>query len=326
MRLHTKVEIPTPNFTIGYNNTICLFGSCFASNFGNLLTRLKFPSLVNPFGVLYNPASIHQGIKILRRKNNFLPEDLHFYNEKWFSFYHHSDFSNPDKEICLNNINNQLAEAKHLLNKTDVIFITLGTSWIYRNNSSKQIVANCHKIPACEFTREFLEPEATYDLLVDTVKDLTLFNPKINIVLTISPIRHFKDGAIENMRSKSSLIIAVNKLQKNFSNCYYFPVYEIFMDELRDYRFYKTDMLHPAEIAINYVWQIFSSTFFSTKTIELIDQVEKLIKSYEHNPSNKQSENYKKFISKLLNKTQALEKLIPEIDFSIEKERLIDFI
>ncbi len=326
MRLQTKVEIPDPNFSIDYNSSICLFGSCFASNFGKLFSRLKFSSLVNPYGVLYNPASIAQGIKLLFEKERFLPENLNFYNEKWLSFFHHSDFSSPDKETCLKNINDQLIAAKEKLNNANIVFITLGTSWIYRYNKTSQIVANCHKIPSREFNREFLQPADSSRLLVESVKQLKSVNPDIKIVFTISPIRHFKDGAIENMRSKSSLILAISQLQKDFPECYYFPVYEIFMDELRDYRFYTSDMLHPSETAISYIWEIFSNTFFSPETLQQINQVEKLVKSYEHRPTNRKTENFKSFANNLLAKTETIEKQIPNIDFSIEKKNIIDYI
>jgi hypothetical protein len=318
-QLQTQVLIPSPGFSINYNDNIFFLGSCFAANIGIKLEKLKFNSLTNPFGVLYNPASISNSIDLLLSGKTFGESDLLFYNDLWFSFYHHSSFSSPNKENCLSNINVTLSTASELIKNTDVLFITLGTSWIYRHNASGKIVSNCHKIPAKEFTREFLEPDETTQLLVGSLNKLIEINPNIRIILTISPIRHWKDGAIENMRSKSALILAVKELEKLFKNIYYFPVYELFMDEMRDYRYYSTDMLHPSDFAIEYIWEKFMGTFFSEETIKQAREIEKLVMMLEHRPMNSQTDSYKKFVDSLKKNVANLKTKYPKIDFNDEE-------
>lgn len=318
LQLQTLVDIPKPNFQVDYSSKLLLLGSCFSSNIGSRLERLKFNAVTNPFGVLYNPASISQSIDNLLNRDSFTEKEISFHNELYFSYYHHTSFSKVEKEGFLNAVNESFQVAKTHLLRTDVLFITLGTAWAYRLKSSKQIVANCHKIPAREFDRIFLTTEEITKLISQQLKQLLKLRPELKTVLTVSPIRHWKDGAIENTRSKSSLILAIKALEKLFPSIYYFPVYEIFMDELRDYRFYENDMLHPSGFAIDYIWQKFQKTFFGTNTIKLSEQVEKIKKSFEHRPVNTETESFKKFIKNLNNKALNLNKQHPEIDFSTE--------
>ncbi len=317
-QLQTFVDIPSPKVSIEHSHNILLLGSCFSTNIGKKLEALKFRAKTNPFGVIYNPASIAQSINILLKRNSFEAEDLNFNNGLWFSYYHHSSFSNVDKQTCLDEINKSLQTTKEHLLKSDYLFLTLGTAWAYRSKETSRIVANCHKIPAKEFDRVYLNPDEIYNTLSSSYKSLFEANRDIKIVLTVSPIRHWKDGAIENMRSKSSLILAIKELEKNLPNIYYFPVYEIFMDELRDYRFYASDMLHPSEFSIEYIWERFIDTFFNNKTTELVKEIEKLIKLFRHKPMNTEGENYKKFLENLKSKVSRIQSKHAFLDFSEE--------
>ena len=324
--LQTKVEIPTPDFTIGYNNAISLLGSCFSDNIGLKLKRLKFNACINPFGVLYNPASISIAIDNLLNKDTFKEKDLSYHNDLWFSYAHHSSFSNADKDTCLSNINQSFTQAKRKVEDTDVWIITLGTSWIYRLKETNQVVANCHKVTSDKFNREFIDIDEIHKYLNNALTNLLTLRPDAKVIFTVSPIRHWKDGAIENMRSKASLILAIKKIQATFSQCYYFPTYEIYMDELRDYRFYDSDMLHPSEFSINLIWLRFVETFLDKKSTDILKKVEKLVKSYEHKTFNTQTNAYQKFANKLIQSTEEFEKQHPAISFSEEKNKLLNFV
>jgi hypothetical protein len=318
-KLQTLVDIPSPGFSIHYNNRILFLGSCFATNIGLKLEKLKFNSVTNPFGVLYNPASIANSIDLLVNRKQFVEDDLIRDNDTWFSFYHHSSFSSPDKAECLNRINETLSVASEFLKDADILFITLGTSWIYRYKPTNQIVSNCHKIPAKEFNREFLEISESVEYLSTHVARLLQSKADIKIILTISPIRHWKDGAIENQRSKSALALAIKELEKMFSNVYYFPVYELFMDEMRDYRFYAADMLHPSNFAVEYVWEKFVETFFDKETIIQSSEIDKLVSMLNHRPMNGETESYKKFVASLKKSIAELKSKYPKIDFTPEE-------
>jgi hypothetical protein len=321
-QLQTTVNILTPGFQIGYNDTILLFGSCFAESIGNRLLRNKFKTEVNPFGVLYNPASITENLNLLFEKKQFTEANLNFYNSLWFSFNHHSNFSSKDKNECLNKINSRLSSSKQSIKSSTCFIFTLGTSWIYRLKGSNNVVANCHKLPDKNFIREFLSPEQTVKLFKPVLEKLVKQNSQVKFVFTVSPIRHWKDGAIENARSKASLIMAIKELENSFSNLYYFPVYEIFMDEMRDYRYYAADMLHPSDFAIDYVWEKFADTFFSTDTKSIIKEVDKLLKSFEHKPLSPESTTYNKFIQDLKTKAEKLSGKYPGISFNDELLRI----
>jgi hypothetical protein len=319
--LQTNVDIPDFHFNIDYNNTTSFFGSCFATNIGKKFLDLKFNALVNPFGVLYNPASIAQSIDRILQKQSFAEEDLHVHNDLWFSYSHYTSFSDKSKTNCLDKINSNFSDAVEIMDDTSILIITLGTSFIYRLKENGCIVSNCHKIPANRFSHEFLTTNESVFLLSETIQKLSQSNPSMRIILTISPIRHWKDGAIKNQRSKSALILTAQELENNFENVYYFPVYEIFMDELRDYRYYSRDMLHPTDFAVDYVWEKFSNCFFDAKTLQTIKQVEKINKSLQHRPVDVESEQYRLFRAKLKEQITSFSHKNPLIDFSKELAR-----
>lgn len=275
---------------------VLFMGSCFTENIGDRMEELKFPTTVNPFGVLYNPSSVRSGLEVLLDNRDFNENDLHFYNDQWLSFYHDTEFSDADKEKCLDKINSSVNAARKHLQTANYLIITFGTAWTYRYKKTGNIVSNCHKIPANEFERRKLSVEdifVQWAKLLNRVEDL---NPNLKIIFTVSPVRHWKDGAVQNQLSKSTLILAINQLMKIFENVEYFPAYEIMMDDLRDYRFYADDMLHPSAVAIDYIWDKFSKTYFEKETIEIIKEVNQIIQAKKHQPLNPDTKSHKIFL------------------------------
>lgn len=320
MKTFRTIIQPEPSKNrIDYHSPVLFLGSCFTENIGNKMIDLKFPVLINPFGVLYNPVSVRQSIEILLDKRNFKESDLSFYNNQWYSFYHDTEFSNTDKNECLNNINHKLNEAREHLEKVKYIIITFGTAWVYEYIESAKVVSNCHKIPAKKFRRFKLGVEDIFVNWAKLINRIEDFNPDLKIIFTVSPVRHWKDGAVQNQLSKSTLILAINQLMKIFDQVEYFPSYEIMMDDLRDYRFYADDMLHPSKVAIDYIWENFSETYFDSETKNTIKEVEKIVQAYNHRPLNPNTNNHTNFKESTLNKINELNKKYPFLNFEAEK-------
>jgi hypothetical protein len=318
MDFRTKVDIPTSEIRIDHDSGILLIGSCFADNIGARLKTLKFRVAHNPFGVLYNPVSVKIDLELLIDKKLFSESDLYWFDNRWISFNHYTLFSDPDKAAILQKINDSIISASALLANARLLFITFGTSWVYEFLKTGKIVANCHKIPAGEFRRFLLSAEdivEAYDILIAKLRTC---NPDLNIVFTVSPIRHWKDGATGNQLSKSILLVAIHRLVNKYKNILYFPAYEIFMDELRDYRFYAKDMFHPSDAALDYIWEKFTGTFISDESIAVIRQIEKIIKAKNHRPANPDSPDYQKFKEKIRGQLNNLMDENPALDFSEE--------
>jgi len=304
----TEFEIAEFKDKVSTKSKLMFFGSCFTENIGEKIANLHLQNNINPFGILYNPASVSENIRLLVENRSFTEKDLNQNNNKWFSYNHHGKFSDEDKNKCLQNINTEINKANSFLKDTDFLFITYGTSWVYRLKENNKIVANCHKIPAKEFNRERLtitEIVDDYTKLITEIKDI---NPNIKIVFTVSPIRHWKDGANGNQLSKSVLLLAIEEITKQNPNCFYFPSYEIIMDDLRDYRFYASDMLHINDIAINYIWERFTNTFFDNSTLEYAKKINKINSALNHRTENNKTEKYIEFINSNIAKTKAIEK------------------
>jgi hypothetical protein len=311
----TIIEPKASEYKIGYETPILFMGSCFTENIGDKMGDLKFPVLINPFGVLYNPASVRSGLEILLDKRDFNEKDLHFHNERWFSFYHDTEFSNVDKDTCLNKINSSVNDARKHLRDAKYLVITFGTAWTYNYLKTGNVVSNCHKIPAKEFERVRLGVEdifVQWAKLINRIEDL---NPDLKIIFTVSPVRHWKDGAVQNQLSKSTLILAINQLKRIFDNVEYFPAYEIMMDDLRDYRFYADDMLHPSKVGVDYIWDHFQKTYFETKTRSIIEEVNKVVLAENHRPFNSESESYRRFIENTENSKKELQSKYPFLQF-----------
>jgi len=300
---------------IDYNSKVILLGSCFSDNIGKKLRYHKFQSVLNPFGILFHPKAIESVIKNVITKKEYTEEDVFFFNERWQSFTTHSKLSASSKEEALNQLNQASALINTALKSSTHIIITLGTSWVYRFLASGKIVANCHKVPQHKFKKELLPITEINKSLSSIISLVRKVNPNINFIFTISPVRHLRDGFIENQQSKSHLISALHQIIKNQKNIFYFPSYEIMMDELRDYRFYKEDMIHPNQIAINYIWEKFYENWLSDEAIDLKKQVIKIQRGLEHKPFNTDSNEYREFLSSLQKKIKALKKKYSHITF-----------
>jgi hypothetical protein len=318
-QFRTRIDIPESKFRLSYNTGSVFIGSCFADNVGLRLKEYKLPVEHNPFGVLYNPASIKTCLEILIQRKLLADSDLYFYNDQWLSFDHYSAFSNPDKKECLRHINERIKIASAFLQKSSYLFITFGTAWVYRFAKTGKIVANCHKLPASEFERYLMQQHDIVDEYTGIYKRLKEFNPEIKIIFTVSPIRHWKDGAEMNQVSKSTLLLAIYELRKVIPEIDYFPAYEILMDELRDYRFYASDMLHLSEVAIEYIWNKFVSTYVDEKSRATISEIVKLKKAISHRPFSINSGSYQAFLKTQLQYIQMLQEKHASLNFDEEK-------
>ena len=318
MQFRTKIPILDSDHPIDYNSRIVSLGSCFAVNIAKKLDYFKFQNTCNPFGILFHPRAIEKLIDFSVSGKSFTEKDVFFHNERWHSFDAHSDLSNSNKDDIIAHLNAISAATKLQLQAATHIIITYGTSWVYRNIATNEIVANCHKVPQTAFSKEILSVETIENSIKNSIALIQTVNPKANIVFTVSPVRHLKDGFVENQLSKANLIAAIyRQLQTEHCklNTEYFPSYEIMMDELRDYRFYAEDMIHPNPVAIDYIWQRFSETYISAESHSIMKEVETIQKGLQHRPFNSNSESHQQFLSKLQDKMVKIQKQFPEIQF-----------
>jgi hypothetical protein len=321
----TEVGMPKVNRQLSYRRNALMVGSCFTENIGSNLQNRYFPVLVNPCGILYNPASIAGCIDFLIRKVQVEASELFNANGLWNNFSFHSRFSDPDKETALAMMNRSLALAAGQLRDASHLFLTFGTSWVYREKENGTIVGNCHKLPADRFIRERLTVGEMTNLWTDLLNKLFVVNPQLNIVLTISPIRHLKDGSYENQVSKSGLFLLADRLVTHFGpdRITYFPAYELVMDELRDYRFYAGDMLHLSDTAIAFVQEKFNGVFLDKESMEISNSVDKIVKSLHHKPFQAENSSWRDFLSKLHAEAVKLAAHYPYVNF---KALIIDII
>ena len=306
MDLQTVVKADKPSFRIEYGTKILLLGSCFVENIGARLEYFKFQAEINPCGIVYNPSSVAETLDMLLTERRFGKSDLLLNNGKWVSLNHHGSFSAVRSEDCLRNINSRLEKACAHLKETDVLIITWGTAWIYRFGKSGRIVSNCHKFPASDFQRSRLEVDDIVNLYTGLLQRLWQLNPDMKIVFTVSPVRHWKDGAHGNQVSKAVLLLAVDKLRQLYRQIAYFPSYEIVMDELRDYRFYGEDMLHLTRQGIEYIWEKFRDNYISQETQMWMKKIDKLNKILQHRPFDADSETARQLYSRTQQELYAL--------------------
>ena len=316
MNFSTKIPIEKSSNPIDYDSKIWSLGSCFVENMGEKFSYFKFQNVVNPFGIIFNPVSIENLVSRVVHKQKFTEEDIFFHNDLWHCFEVHSKLSNPNKEAFLNSLNQLLESTNNQITKSTHIIITYGTSWVYRNKSSKNIVANCHKVPQSQFSKEILSVATIEKAIQDTVNLIQKVNPNCCFIFTISPVRHIKDGFVENQRSKSHLITALQtSLDFQLLTFDYFPSYEIMMDELRDYRFYAEDMLHPSQTAIDYIWVRFFENYISEENYTVMQEVCDIQKALHHHSFNPNSESHQKFLDNLNQKIVKLQQQFPHFLF-----------
>ncbi|OCB76929.1 GSCFA domain-containing protein [Flavobacterium piscis] len=319
MQFRTQIPISKTNNPIDYNSKIISIGSCFAENMAEKFDYFKFQNETNPFGIIFNSVSIEKIISRIIKKEFYTEKDVFFYNERWHSYEVHSDLSNSDRQELLETLNKAISETYKNLKEATHIIITYGTSWIYRNTESDQIVANCHKVPQKQFSKELLSVEVIQKSIQNTIDLIQVLNPDINFIFTVSPVRHIKDGFAENQLSKSHLFAGIHQVLKTHNSEFithnYFPSYEIMMDELRDYRFYAEDMLHPNQVAIDYIWHKFSENYISEDSISTMQEVSEIQKSLRHRSFNPDSEQHQKFLAKLQQKISSIQEKWAHIKF-----------
>ncbi len=321
-RFRTIIHLEPSADRISYSTPVLMIGSCFTENIGRYLEEYRFPVSVNPFGVLYNPASILSGLDMLLGKKVFTVEDLVEHQGLWHSFSHHGSFSDPDPQQCLEKINLHTREASAFLEKTRFLLISLGTARVYRLKQTGQIVSNCHKFPDRDFERVLLSPGEIGSAWSAMLEKLWSRAPGLTIIFTISPIRHWKDGAHGNQVSKSVLQLAVHQLMESYPAIHYFPSYELVMDELRDYRFYSDDMIHLNTQAISYLWERFTETYIDPEALPLMQEVHRITEACRHRPFRPDSKEYKDFVGKTLEQLQQLRIAFPFLDLDREEKIL----
>jgi len=298
MKFRTEVIIPESAFKIDHRQKIAMIGSCFTSNIGERLEDDKFDVSINPYGILFNPMSVAKAVEACVNQCFISEEYLIDTGEQWVSLDHHSQFNSADKKEVMDEINNSILKAKNYYNNADVLIVTLGTAWVYRYNKTEEYVANCHKIANKEFTKELLKVSEIVETYESVLLNLRASNRKLKVIFTVSPVRHWKDGVVENNQSKAVLQLAIKELVSQFDYVSYFPSYEIVMDELRDYRFYKEDMLHPNDVAVDYIYQKFKATYYSSETLLLNQKIKKIKLAVNHRPFNFKAESHLLFIGK----------------------------
>lgn len=319
MDFRIKVSLDWRGEKLNHSHSFIFFGSCFADEIGGLFKSNKFNVVLNPFGVLYNPLSIANVINRLLDNTPYCEKDLIKAGNLYHSFSHHSSFSHTDKEYMLQNMNRCMFECSSKIKSTDYMFITFGTSWVYELKESGEIVANCHKLPANSFLRRRASIEELTKSFSNVINRLLSVNSNIKIVLTVSPIRHLKDGIHENSLSKSTLLLVCEELQKIFKdNISYLPTYEIMLDELRDYRFYADDMAHPSKKAIEYVWERVQEEVIATESNKIIKEWDKIRQGINHRLMSADIEGYKSFLNNLLKSITAFANKYKYIDTELE--------
>ena len=320
MQFFSNIDIKPFPENIQYTHKMLLVGSCFTEHIGNFLKDVKFNVLQNPNGILFDPLSVCKSITSYIQHQQFSINDLFYLNEAWHSWQHHSCFSGIDKKSVVEQINASQTAAHHQLKHADWLIITLGSSFVYKLASDQTTVANCHKAPAQTFIKHLCTIEEIVIAIDTLVYQLFLFNPSIKILFTISPVRHLRDGVVENNRSKARLIEAVHHIVNKFNNIYYFPAYELVIDVLRDYRFYDIDLAHPNYAATQFVLEHFAKSCMDIETQQLMDEIKKIVIAKKHKPFNPTSSQHQQFLKNHLHKTQVLQEKYPYLNFNEEVE------
>lgn len=321
----TVFPIPPAPFSLTHNNRVCLVGSCFTEHIGARLSAGKFTTLTNPNGIVYNPVSIARSLvpdvgatPVSKSPNALLPQVFQ-HNGLWHSWEHHGAFSGPDRQVLLDRLDRSQQEAAAFMQTATRLLLTLGTADVFVLRETGRVVANCHKAPAGWFSQHRLTVHETEQVLADSIQKLKTVVPDLNVILTVSPVRHLRLGAVENQRSKAVLVLACAGLCERFDFVHYFPAYELLLDDLRDYRFYAPDMTHPNEMALDYIWQHVAGVYFPPDTQRLLTQVEKIRQAAAHRPFNPDTDEHRAFARAQMKKIEQLVMEYPEVDMNTEK-------
>ncbi len=282
--------------TLHHSDAVVLMGSCFSDNIGAKMRSAMMRAMINPFGTLYNPLSIAAAVQRLITGEAIAGNTLFSHNGVWNSYQFHSRYSLPDKQAAIDAMNSRIAQGQAALKTCSALIITLGTAMVYRLRSTGEVVANCHKVPQHEFTRQMATMQQMSQALMQIVTSFHKLNPTAKVIFTVSPIRHIADGLDVNSLSKAMLRVAVNEVMLRQPDVVeYFPAYEIMLDDLRDYRFYATDMVHPSDLAIEYIWQAFQATYFDDRSAQAIARCERVSKRLQHRPMSSSREIVERF-------------------------------
>lgn len=324
--MNFRTELPPLPFPlkINHHDSLLSIGSCFTEHIGERLSMLKFKHLQNPFGIVYNPISISAQLEDLWSKKQFTTSDLFDSQGLLHSWAHHGSFSDLDKNATLAKINLTLEQAQALLPSVTRLLVTFGTAHVFVLKESGKIVANCHKMPSQVFEKRRLSVAEIVASFILVLQKLKIQQPDLQVILTVSPVRHIRDGFIENQRSKATLLLAIDQICQELDFAHYFPAYELILDDLRDYRFFNADMIHPNEVAIEYVWQRFGAAFFDKNTQELMVQIEAIVQASQHRAFHSQSAQHQAFVQKQLEKIRVLEAAHSFLNFKAEEMRLKD--
>lgn len=316
MQLQTQVQLQDGQPRIHYGSRLFVLGSCFSEHIGEKLKYFQFRLSQNPFGILFHPFGLENFLKQVLQQKVYVRDDLFQHNGIWHSFEAHSKLSHEDPEAVLSRLNLAISEARCFLKGSSHVFITLGTAFIYKHIESDTYVANCHKVPQKNFQKELISADRVQKSLTTITEMLQHINPDIHLIFTVSPVRHQKEGLVENSRSKAHLISAIHNLRDHKSSCVsYFPSYEILLDELRDYRFYKSDMLHPSSTAIAYIWEQFIDMWMDADTKGTMGKVDKLQRNLKHKAFNPNSEAHQQFLQKVEKQKKEFKKRFPHFKF-----------
>lgn len=326
MDFRTQIQVPKSNFQFDHQQFLLSMGSCFADRMGGKLKVNKFQVAVNPLGISYNPISIARHLDTALTRTSLSPAQHDDASDVWFSYDLHSQWNSADRNRFESDTKAALNRMSDDLRKTNVLIVTFGTAWIFQLKNTHHIVANCHRSPASLFERRLLSLSEIIENWTKLLQSLKKEIPDLKVILTVSPVRHIKDGLVDNGISKSTLRMASHQLAETFSDVAYFPSYEIMMDDLRDYRFYKDDLIHPTEFAEAYIWEKFIDTYTSPQTQSLLKTWGKLQREMAHRPFQPQSDAHRSFLSQLLRKLQQIQSQINcEKEIQEIQNRINDF-
>ncbi len=324
MDFRLELNISPFSRQIKHADKLLLIGSCFTEHISHFLQQHKFRVLQNPHGILFNPVSIANALKDYADTRQFNDADIFLHKDLWYSWHHHGRFASINPELALDGINKSITSASNFITQSQWVIVTLGSAWVYEllpNAPLYQqgtIAANCHKVPASMFHHRLLTLDETYFQLQQIVSYIRQMNAGARVIFTISPVRHAREGLVENNRSKAMLHVALHQLLQQEVDCFYFPAYELVIDDLRDYRFYAEDMVHPNYQATRYVWDKFKAACIEFGDLSFIDEAYKIVAATQHRPLFPDSEAHQQFLRSTISKAEALQQQLGWIDFSPE--------
>lgn len=319
MNLMLTLDPQPAKQSITYQDKMMLMGSCFSDHIGAKLNGAKFQALYNPTGIIFDPLSLAQHLLAIVKSKSYQATDLFQHNELWHSWLFHSDFSSTKQEETLNRVNEAIVSAATQLKAVSYLFITLGSAYAYVLKEKQLTVANCHKAPKEWFDKKLLGVDEMVSALQKSIKQVKEVNPNIQIVFTVSPVKHIRDGVIENNRSKARLLEVAHTLSEHENNCSYFPAYELVNDVLRDYRFYAPDMAHPNTQAVDFVFDFFCQTYFTKPTQQLMHDVLQIVSAKHHRPLHPDTTAHQQFLKTFLEKTEMMKTKLPKLDWADEE-------